>query len=91
MCVSAFSITTPRGTVLLVDPWLNNPSNPEAKDGRDPLASLPKVDYILITHGHYEETYEKRDGRWVFTSRGEKFFFTKRSAGSELPVDPDAN
>jgi L-ascorbate metabolism protein UlaG (beta-lactamase superfamily) len=49
---AAFSITTPRGTVLLIDPWLNNPSNPEAKDGRDPMASLPKVDYILITHGH---------------------------------------
>lgn len=49
---AAFSITTPRGTVLLIDPWLNNPSNPEAKDGKDPLASVPKVDYILLTHGH---------------------------------------
>ena len=49
---AAFSITTPRGTVLLIDPWLSNPSNPEAKDGKDPLASVPKVDYILITHGH---------------------------------------
>lgn len=49
---AAFSITTPRGKVLLIDPWLSNPSNPEAKDGKDPLASVPKVDYILITHGH---------------------------------------
>jgi L-ascorbate metabolism protein UlaG (beta-lactamase superfamily) len=49
---AAFSITTPRGTVLLIDPWLNNPSNPEAKEGRDPLASVPRVDYILVTHGH---------------------------------------
>jgi L-ascorbate metabolism protein UlaG (beta-lactamase superfamily) len=49
---AAFSITTPRGTVLLIDPWLNNPSNPEAKEGKDPLASVPKVDYILVTHGH---------------------------------------
>lgn len=49
---AAFSITTPRGKVLLIDPWLNNPSNPEAKDGKDPLASVSKVDYILITHGH---------------------------------------
>lgn len=49
---AAFSITTPRGKVLLIDPWLSNPSNPEAKEGRDPLASVPKVDYILITHGH---------------------------------------
>src|SRR5215217_8624158 len=49
---AAFSITTPRGAVLLIDPWLKNPSNPEAKDGKDPLASVPKVDYILLTHGH---------------------------------------
>jgi L-ascorbate metabolism protein UlaG (beta-lactamase superfamily) len=49
---AAFSVTTPRGKVLLIDPWLRNPSNPEAKDGKDPLASLTKVDYILLTHGH---------------------------------------
>ena len=49
---AAFSITTPRGKVLLIDPWLKNPSNPEAKNGQDPLASLSKVDYILLTHGH---------------------------------------
>src|SRR5438128_11966547 len=49
---AAFSITTPGGKVLLIDPWLRNPANPEAKDGKDPLASVPKVDYILLTHGH---------------------------------------
>ncbi|HEX7956120.1 MAG TPA: metal-dependent hydrolase [Pyrinomonadaceae bacterium] len=49
---AAFSITTPRGKVLLIDPWLSNPSNPEAGEGKDPLASVPKVDYILLTHGH---------------------------------------
>src|SRR5918997_2261986 len=49
---AAFSITTPRSKVLLIDPWLGNPSNPEAKDGKDPLASVPRVDYILLTHGH---------------------------------------
>ena len=49
---AAFSITTPRGTGFLIDPWLKNPSNPEAKDGRDPLAAVTKVDYILLTHGH---------------------------------------
>jgi L-ascorbate metabolism protein UlaG (beta-lactamase superfamily) len=49
---AAFSITTPKGKVLLIDPWLKNPSNPEAKDGNDPLASVQKVDYILLTHGH---------------------------------------
>src|SRR4051812_17396849 len=49
---AAFSIITPKGKVLLIDPWLTNPSNPEAKEGHDPLASLGKVDYILVTHGH---------------------------------------
>lgn len=48
----AFSVTTPKGKVLLIDPWLKNPSNPEAKDGKDALAAVPKVDYILLTHGH---------------------------------------
>jgi L-ascorbate metabolism protein UlaG (beta-lactamase superfamily) len=49
---AAFSITTPAGKVLLIDPWLRNPSNPEAKESKDPLASLSRVDYILLTHGH---------------------------------------
>jgi L-ascorbate metabolism protein UlaG (beta-lactamase superfamily) len=49
---AAFSITTPNGKVLLIDPWLNNPSNPEAKEGKDPLGAITKVDYILLTHGH---------------------------------------
>jgi L-ascorbate metabolism protein UlaG (beta-lactamase superfamily) len=49
---AAFSITTPKGKVILIDPWLGNPSNPDAKDGKDPLVALSKVDYILLTHGH---------------------------------------
>jgi len=49
---AAFSITTPKGKVLLIDPWLNNPSNPATKEGKNPIAELSKVDYILLTHGH---------------------------------------
>jgi L-ascorbate metabolism protein UlaG (beta-lactamase superfamily) len=49
---AAFSITTPKGKVLLIDPWIKNPKNPESTMGRDPIAALGKVDYILITHGH---------------------------------------
>ena len=48
---SAFKITTPSGKVLLVDPWLNNPTN---KIGAADVASLTHVDYILITHGHFD-------------------------------------
>jgi L-ascorbate metabolism protein UlaG (beta-lactamase superfamily) len=49
---AAFSITTPKGKVLLIDPWLRNPANPDVKAGKDPLGSVSKVDYILLTHGH---------------------------------------
>lgn len=30
---AAFAITSPRGKVLLIDPSLKNPLNPDAKDG----------------------------------------------------------
>ena len=53
---AAFSITTPSGKVLVVDPWLNNPQNPAAGEGKDPIAALGKVDYILLTHGHFDHT-----------------------------------
>jgi L-ascorbate metabolism protein UlaG (beta-lactamase superfamily) len=55
---AAFSVTTPKGKVLLIDPWLSNPKNPEAADGKDPLATLGKVDYILLTHGHRDHVGE---------------------------------
>jgi L-ascorbate metabolism protein UlaG (beta-lactamase superfamily) len=38
--------------VLLLDPWLKNPANPEGQEGRDALAAIAKADYILLTHGH---------------------------------------
>jgi L-ascorbate metabolism protein UlaG (beta-lactamase superfamily) len=49
---AAFSITTPNGKVLLIDPWIKNPVNPEGKDGKDALSGIAKADYILLTHGH---------------------------------------
>lgn len=51
---AAFDIVTPKGKVLMIDPWLKNPANPSAKDGKDPLAAITKADYILITHGHFD-------------------------------------
>ncbi len=47
---SAFRIETPSGGVILIDPWLKNPSNPD----KEAIAKLGRVDYILITHGHFD-------------------------------------
>ncbi len=49
---AAFTIVTPNGKMLMIDPWLKNPVNPNAKNDKGPLAAVTKVDYILITHGH---------------------------------------
>ena len=70
---AAFSITTPKGKVLLIDPWLSNPSNPDVKAGKDPLAAITKADYILLTHGHRDHVGEaseiaKRTGAVLITN-----------------------
>lgn len=52
---SAFKLLTPAGNVLLIDPWLTNPLFPEAKEE---LASLKRVDLILLTHGHSDHVGE---------------------------------
>lgn len=46
---AAFKVVTPGGKVLLVDPWISNPANPNAKKD---LEGLQKVDLIFLTHGH---------------------------------------
>ena len=51
---AAFEIVTPQGKVLMIDPWLKNPINPQAKNGKDPVATVAKLDYILLTHGHFD-------------------------------------
>ncbi|HEY3197282.1 MAG TPA: metal-dependent hydrolase [Nitrospirales bacterium] len=51
---AAFEIVTPNGVVLLIDPWLKNPLNPQGKDNKDPVPGIKKADYILITHGHFD-------------------------------------
>ncbi len=45
---AAWKITTPSGGVILVDPWLTVPTNPD----KNSIKELGRVDYILITHGH---------------------------------------
>jgi L-ascorbate metabolism protein UlaG (beta-lactamase superfamily) len=46
---AAFRLVTPAGHVLLIDPWISNPLNLQAKED---LAGLTKVDLILVSHGH---------------------------------------
>ena len=48
---SAFKLVTPRGKVLLIDPWLTNPLFDR---GKDELQALKRVDLILLTHGHFD-------------------------------------
>ncbi len=55
---AAFKITTPKGKVLWIDPWLSNPLNPSVNEKRNPLDDVQKADYILVTHGHSDHVGE---------------------------------
>jgi SnoaL-like domain len=39
--------------------------------------------------GHYFESCEKREGRWLYTSRALKYYHTRRSPGAEWPPKID--
>jgi L-ascorbate metabolism protein UlaG (beta-lactamase superfamily) len=51
---AAFEIVTPKGAVLMIDPWLGNPLNPAAQGGKDAVAAVARLNYILLTHGHFD-------------------------------------
>ena len=44
---STFEVRLPGGEVILIDPWLDNPSYPSGY-------SFDRVDLLLITHGHFD-------------------------------------
>jgi L-ascorbate metabolism protein UlaG (beta-lactamase superfamily) len=47
---ATFVVKTPGGTVLAIDPWFANPSTPD----KEAAQKLEKVDYVLVTHGHFD-------------------------------------
>lgn len=47
---AAFVVKTPGGTVLAIDPWISNPTDPD----KQALDKLSKVDFILVSHGHFD-------------------------------------
>ncbi len=50
---SSYKIITPSGKTVLIDPWLDNPMNP---NGKKDIEALDAVDLILVTHGHFDHT-----------------------------------
>lgn len=45
---AAFKITTVKGKIILIDPWLDNPKAPSS------ARNIDRVDLILVTHGHFD-------------------------------------
>ncbi len=49
---ATFEVKTRKGTVLVIDPWFGNP---KAVD-KDALSKIGKVDYVLVSHGHFDHS-----------------------------------
>lgn len=66
---AAFVVKTPGGTALAIDPWIDNPAN---KD-KAALEKIGKLDYILVSHGHFDHVgdamaLQKKTNAKVITS-----------------------
>jgi hypothetical protein len=46
------------------------------------------VEHWFKGYGHYYETYERRDGTWLFTSRRLTYHHTTSSPGADFPPRP---
>lgn len=55
---AAFKVVTPAGKILVVDPWITNPANP---NGKKDVEALTKVDLIFLTHGHTDHIGDSVD------------------------------
>jgi L-ascorbate metabolism protein UlaG (beta-lactamase superfamily) len=71
---AAFRIDTPSGGVILIDPFLKAPTNQD----KDSIDKLTRVDYILVTHGHWDHIGDaveiaKKTGATLVTSYGLHF------------------
>jgi L-ascorbate metabolism protein UlaG (beta-lactamase superfamily) len=81
---ATFLIRTPGGTTILTDPWI---SNPLAK--AKALKAPEKVDFILITHGHFDHT---ADAISIGKATGAKLVapneLAKALAAAGYPVEP---
>ena len=77
---AAFKIVTPQGHVIVIDPYITNPSNPK---GKEDLAALTKVDLILVTHGHGDHVGDAVD---IAKRTGAKLV-SNFDLGSALVVD----
>ena len=88
---AAFKIETPSGGVILIDPWLTNPSNPD----KDSVAKLDRVDYILITHGHADHVgnaveIAKKTGAVLVATYGMHFNMKSMLGYPEKQANPAA-
>ncbi|MBK9516941.1 MAG: metal-dependent hydrolase [Anaeromyxobacter sp.] len=66
---AAFVVKTPGGTVLAIDPFFANGKSP----AKDLAQTIEKVDYVLVTHGHFDHVGEavalgKRTGAKLITN-----------------------